>query len=186
MKRLNNWFAIGFIVFTANNFVMADTGIDDQTVSQSFRVQAGIINGCILGGGASSVSDYGTISFGDITSLNQDKDVTSSNNAGSIVIKCTPGTTVSIALNSGSNASGSIASGRLLKNINSNETLKYQLFQEGSFSTIWGNDSNGGNVKTISATGTIESYPIYARLFANNIMPSAGIYTDTITVTISY
>lgn len=184
--KIKKIFYITCGVLGLTSVVLADTGVDDKTVSQSFKVQAEIIKGCLLGSGGSDTSSFGTISFGNVSLLNQNKDVISSANAGSIIVKCTPGINVTISLNSGVNNSGSISNGRLLKNANTNETLSYQLFQDANFSSIWGNGSNGGSSKIISSSGTAESYPIYARLLAASTMPSVGTYTDTVTVTISY
>lgn len=165
----------------------ADTGVNDQTVQQAFRLSATIQAGCILGSGGSDVASYGTIDFGTLSTLPANVDVASASGAGSIVLQCTPGTTVTIALDNGLNASGSIASGRNLKNTASTETLGYQLYQDANRSTVWGNGSNGGSTLSITAANSAaRTLPVFARLFARTPTPSAGTYTDTVTVTVSY
>lgn len=166
--------------------VYADTGVDNLSLSKPIAVNAKVFSGCSLGRGASDVSQFGTINFGTLSSLENNIDVVSTENLGSIIIKCNPNTHVNIALNSGSHVSGSINSGRKLKNAITNETLLYQLFQNSGFSTIWGNGSNGGSTLAITTNGSVQEYPVYARLFSNSILPSAGTYSDTVTVTINY
>lgn len=101
------------LLFTVGS-VLADTGVDDRQKSQNFKVSARIDKGCLLGGGASDTNSFGTISFDNISSLDRNIDAISSKNAGSIVIKCTPNISVSIAIGSGAHASASISSGRYL------------------------------------------------------------------------
>lgn len=165
----------------------ADTGTNDQTVQQAFQVSATIQAGCILGSGGSDVASYGTIDFGTLSTLPANVDVASSSGAGSIVIQCTPGTTVTIALDNGLNATGSIASGRNLKNTATAETLGYQLYQDSNRATVWGNGSNGGSTRSLTAaTSAAQTLQVFARLFPRTPTPSAGTYTDTVTVTVSY
>lgn len=174
------------LLFTYS-WARADTGVDDKTItSPLFKVEAKIVKGCVLGSGATSVASFGTIDFGGISSVAQNKDVISSSGAGSIIIRCTKNVSVTVALNNGVNASGSISGGRFLKNADTNETLRYQLYQDSGFSNIWGSGSNGGAVRTVVADGSIQTYPIYARLFSTTTLPSVGIYTDSIIVTVSY
>ncbi len=167
--------------------VTADTGVNDRTAQSSFKVTATIANGCILGAGATDVSSFGALNFGNsIASLNSAISITSTANAGSILIKCTPNATVTLSLDSGLNAASNISAGRLLKNSTTNQTLNYQLYQNASYSTVWGNGSNGGNSMVVTANGTAQEYKVYARLFAVSPVPPAGLYTDRITVTVTY
>ncbi|MEK1940200.1 MAG: spore coat U domain-containing protein [Pseudomonas sp.] len=165
-------------------FSRADTGTNEIPINKAFLVKAAIVNGCILGSGAADVTSYGSINFGQVSLLPSNVDVTSSNGAGSILLQCTPGTTLTIGLSAGLNTSN-IAAGRFL--IKGAETLRYQLYQD-SGTTIWGNGSNGGTVKSLTfpAGSATVAYPVFARLFAVTPMPSAGIYSDTVTVTVTY
>jgi spore coat protein U-like protein len=162
----------------------ADTGVNDTPITKAFVVKAAIANGCILGSGAADVTSYGNISFGQVSLLPSNVDVTSATGAGSILLQCTPGTSLTIGISAGLNATN-ISGGRFL--IKGAETLRYQLYQD-TGTTIWGNGTNGGTVKSLTfpaGTATV-AYPVFARLFAVTPMPSAGIYSDTVTVTITY
>lgn len=182
MKRLRGF---GLLTMAAVVQVLADTGTNELRVDRLFQVRAVVTQGCLLGSGASDLSSYGTISFGQISNLNSAVNRTSTPGGGSIVLQCTPGTRLTIGIGSGANA-GSVSGGRFLTM--GTERLRYQLYQDAAFSTVWGDGSNGAAAlsTTFPAAGGTQSYPVYARLFNVTPMPSAGIYSDVVTVTISY
>ncbi|MGG2398009.1 spore coat U domain-containing protein [Pseudomonas sp. SH1-B] len=167
--------------------LQADTGVNDQIVSQSFQLRAEIVPGCLLGTGASDATSFGNMSFGQISNLPSNLDIVSTPGNGSIILQCSPGTAVSLSLNAGLNTGGAgIGTGRYLAR--GTERLRYQLYQDAARSVVWGDDSNGGTRMSINfpGGGASQTYAVYARLFSVSPMPSAGIYTDTITVTVSY
>ncbi|WP_275545262.1 spore coat U domain-containing protein [Pseudomonas sp. Marseille-Q0931] len=162
-----------------------DTGVNDQFVSQSFQLRAEIVPGCLLGAGGSDATSFGSISFGSISTLPANLDTASTPGNGSIVLQCSPGTAVTLSLNAGLNAS-SVGSGRYLAR--GAERLRYQLYQDAARSVIWGDGNNGGARLSINfpVGGATQTFTVYARLFSVSPLPSAGFYTDTITVTVSY
>ncbi|WP_344290112.1 spore coat protein U domain-containing protein, partial [Microbacterium arabinogalactanolyticum] len=109
-----------------------------DTVSKGFTVNASIIKGCVLGSGVTNVTSFGSMSFGQVASLSSPIKIVSSAGAGSILIRCNPGLSVSLALNVGNNVTGSIASGRKLLNSATSETLVYQLYQDTNYTVLWG------------------------------------------------
>ncbi|WP_436286522.1 Csu type fimbrial protein [Serratia nevei] len=157
-----------------------------DTVSQSFTLNASIIKGCVLGSGITNVTSFGTLSFGQVSSLSSNINIVSSAGAGSILIRCNPGLSVSLALNVGNNVTGSIAGGRKLLNSATSETLLYQLYQDANYSILWGDGGNGGSVQTVSATGSTQEIKIYASLMASSTLPTSGTYNDTVLVTVTY
>jgi spore coat protein U-like protein len=175
---------VGLSLLLAVTSVWADTGLNELSIARpAFVVKAGIAAGCLMGSGAADVTTFGNISFGQVTTLPSNVNVVSAVGAGSIQLQCTPGTAVSIAIGTGVNSSN-ISTGRFLAK--GAETLRYQLYQD-SGSTIWGNGTNGTTAKSVTfPVGSPQTYPIYARLFAVTPMPSAGIYSDTVVVTITY
>lgn len=157
-----------------------------DTLSRPFAVKATILPGCILGSGTADSSSFGTLNFGNVSSLSTAINVASSQNAGSIIIQCSGTPSLSLALNSGANTSGNIASGRRLLNSFTGEYLFYQIFQDSARSVVWGNGSNGGSAQVITANSTLQQVILYAQLFASSTLPTAGNYTDTLLVTITY
>ncbi|WP_431222631.1 Csu type fimbrial protein [Serratia sp. L9] len=163
-----------------------DTGINDLSKSQPFTVNASIVKGCVLGSGVSDVSTFGTLSFGQVSSLSSNISVVSSANAGSVVLRCNPNLSVTLGLGIGTHVTGSISAGRKLQNSVTTETLLYQLYQDSNYSSIWGDGSNGGTTQVITASGSTQEIKVYARLFSTSILPTSGTYSDTVLLTVTY
>nr|WP_279432901.1 spore coat protein U domain-containing protein [Pseudomonas aeruginosa] len=141
------------------------------------------IYGCAFGTAISNNAyDLGTLSFGTLGNLASPVNVASSSGAGSIVLTCTPGMTVSVALDYGVN--GGSSNQRYLKRVSGNETLAYQLYQDAAYSQVWGNGALARTIANFPAS--TQTYTVYARLFAVGSLPSAGNYRDTVTVTLSF
>lgn len=165
----------------------ADTGVNDTTKTAQFTVSAQVLQGCLLGAGSTDVSSFGSLNFGNnITDLSSAINISSSSSAGSVVFKCTSGTVMSIALDAGLNAGINMLTGRRMKNTTTTETLTYQLYQDVSNTIIWGNNVNGGLSRQVISDGTVQELKIYGSLLAASQRPSAGQYTDTVTVTVTY
>ena len=147
------------------------SGTHAAVVQKTFKVSAQIAAGCALG----------TLSFGTLSSLYSNVDVASTSGAGSIIVTCTPGTAISIALDYGVN--GGSASQRYMSNGNNN-TLAYQLYQDANRANVWGNSTQALSVASFPST--TQTYTVYGRLFATNGFPAVGSYTDTVTVTLTY
>lgn len=67
-------------------------------------------------------------------------------------------------------------------------TLSYQHYTNATYSTVWGDGSDGSSTVSdgYSFFGTItRSYTVYGRIPAGQ-WPPAGVYIDSITVTITY
>lgn len=183
LQRLNSYIAIfccGYLTSVLPVYAL------ESPVSQPFAVTATLTNGCILGSGATDAATFGTINFGNLSSLFSNVDVISTPNSGTIVLKCTPNTQVTVSLDNGLNSAGGVGAGRYMKRVGGTETLKYQLYQNSGLSTIWGNGTNGGSFMTFTADGTVQQWTIYARLFSMVALPTAGQYSDTVTVSVIY
>ncbi len=97
-----------------------------------------------------------------------------------ITVTCTGTTAWDIAIGAG--GSGSIAA-RTMSEIGGDE-LSYQLYSDGSRSTVFGDDVTGSKV-TGTGSGVLQTVPIYGRIPASQYS-DIGVYTDTVTVTLSY
>lgn len=154
-----------------------------SSVSKQFTVAAVINSGCVFGNSAkSTTSSLGTLNFGEKAFLDSNVDVTSTSGGGSIVVTCTPGLAISIAMDYGVNGGNSAS--RYMVRANSSDTIAYQLYQDAGRSIVWGTGSLAYGVSSFP-TGT-QTYPVYGRLFSSSTQPSAGTYTDTVTVTLTY
>lgn len=100
-----------------------------------------------------------------------------------LTVQCTATTPYTLSLNAGINAgTATNFAGRLLKS--GSYSLPYQLYVDSGRSAVWG---NGTASTTYSGTGSgnPQSVTIYGRLPSLTGIPP-GVYTDTVTVTISY
>ena len=101
-------------------------------------------------------------------------------------VKCTKGTTFTVALNGGTTAGGTISQ-RLMSN--GTDTLQYNLYTTAAFATLFGDGTTGS---TMPGTGTGIATAVALTVFgslpdnATNQNVSTGAYSDTINVTVTY
>jgi len=164
--------------------VLACPNAQAATANSSFTVNANIVSGCAFGNSlATPITNLGTINFGSMSSITNNVDVTSASGTGSIVVTCTTGANVTIAIDYGVN--GGTSTGRFMANTsNAAQKLRYQLYQDSGRSQVWGTGTLARTINNFPAT--TQTYPVYARLFAVTPLPSAGTYSDTVTVTLTY
>lgn len=93
---------------------------------------------------------------------------------GTLTATCTIGTPYKVVLDSQ----------RKMTHANdSTSFINYDLFQDASTQTIWGDTEDAALVKT--GTGGVESLTVHAKLKGNTNV-KAGVYTDTVTAKILY
>lgn len=147
----------------------------------TFTVSAEVVNGCVFGSSSAASAAPGTLDFGTLADLSSHVDATSVSGAGSIVVTCTPGTSLTIAFDNGSN--GGDSSARYLSN-GSGTQLAYQLYQDAAHASVWGSGALAYSIASFPATA--QTLPVYGRLFASGTAPAAGTYSDTVTVTLTW
>ncbi|MFE0586105.1 Csu type fimbrial protein [Pantoea vagans] len=144
--------------------------------TSTFQVTASIVAGCVISGTNTGV--FGTLDFGTQSGV-----ATSTVNASfvqstSINLACTPGTTLSMSINQGSN----FTTTRNLKLPNFTNTIPYTLFSNASRTTVI--PVNQAVSLSYSNANNI-TLPIYGQLQLPGTA-RAGVYTDTLTVTLSW
>ena len=92
---------------------------------------------------------------------------------------CTTGAIYNIGLGGG--GSGDI-NARVMTLLT--EDVGYQLYQDPGRATLWG-DVIGTNTQSSLGTGIEQNFPVYGRV-PPQTTPAAGVYTDTVVVTVSY
>ncbi|KHN54635.1 Csu type fimbrial protein [Pectobacterium fontis] len=153
------------------------------TVSSTFDVDATIQRGCVFGtSAASSQPNMGTLDFGTRSATATNVDIASSSGGGSIVATCTPGTSAIIELGYGVN--GGDSTQRYLKNASGTRLLAYQLYHDAAHTRVWGTGSLALSI--VSFPATPQTYTVYARYFGGAPLPPAGVYTDNVTVSLTY
>ncbi|MGE5469559.1 MAG: spore coat U domain-containing protein [Bacteroidota bacterium] len=138
-------------------------------LSSRFQVSAVAINSCAVFANDLQFSTY-------------DPQAVNGNDASSTVtISCTEGSPYSIGLDAGIGPGAAISARRMSSNAN---TLDYSLFRDAPRTLNWGNTVN---VDTLNGrgTGSPVDHMIFGRIWARQAV-KAGLYLDTITVSVTY
>lgn len=139
-----------------------------------------VVDGCLLGGASSGTPDLGTIDFGTRSFVTSAADADSSGASPGLTVQCSNTLAYAISIDKGTN--GATISDRKLSN--GTDTLDYQLYTTSGRTAVWGDGSTGTTV-TGTGDGTEVTHTVYARIPSQTIQ-SAGTYTDTVSVTVSW
>ncbi len=101
---------------------------------------------------------------------------------GAVSITCTNLAPYTVELGAGAGAGASAASRKLTGP--AGQSLDYGLYQDAARSAVWG---SAGSLQAVTGTGigSLQSLTVYGRMPASQT-PGAGVYTDTVTVTVTY
>lgn len=99
-----------------------------------------------------------------------------------IQVTCTNGTPYTVALSAGNHPSDNK---RQMQKSGGSETLRYNLYSDSGFQSIWG-DGKVGKVKKGQGTGQAAKLTVFGQIDANQRTAAQGAYNDTITVTVEY
>lgn len=107
---------------------------------------------------------------------------TDTTTTGSVNVTCASYSgTYTIALNAGT--SGTVADRKMA---NGGQRLDYQLYQDPGRTIIWGNGNSGSQKLSGSCSVTCNAtYPVYGDITALQEIPQ-GIYTSSVTATLTY
>lgn len=144
--------------------------------TSTFQVSASIVAGCVISGTNTGV--FGTLNFGTQSGVATATVNASFLQSTTINLACTPGTTLSMSINQGNNYTTT----RNLKLPNFSNTVPYMLFSNASRTTVI--PINQAVPLSYSNAGNI-TLPIYGQLQLPGTA-RAGVYTDTLTVTLSW
>lgn len=140
--------------------------VTQNPTSPQFTVQANVLPNCRV--------TAQNINFGSHGVLDSAVDA-----GGGLGITCTGGTAYSVGLNNGQTGTGPTARRMTL----GNQAITYGLYKDSARSVPWGN--SGGQLVTGSGAGAVQNIPVYGRVPAQQT-PRAGVYTDTVVVTVTY
>lgn len=108
---------------------------------------------------------------------------------GSVTVSCllilgpplTMAYTIALSAGSGSYAARAMHFGA--------PALAYNLYTTAGYGAVWGDGTGGSSLQSdsypLNAGGAIKNYTIYGRIPASQSIP-AGVYTDTIVITVAY
>lgn len=156
-------------------------GLADSVHSQTtFQVSADVVEGCSYEGStAQSGIPFGSISFGSHPAT-ANGTITASvmSGSGSFVLRCAPGSELQMTVSGGQHQ---LSANRHLKRSGGTQTLAYRLYLDAARSVAI---PAGLPISvTIPASGELP-IPIYAEIDLGNGAKYAGIYSDSLSVSI--
>ncbi|TIN21147.1 MAG: spore coat U domain-containing protein [Mesorhizobium sp.] len=116
------------------------------------------------------------IDFGSKGVLDGDIDAT-----GQVSVTCTPAAAYTVSLNGG--LTGSPPTARKMSK--GAETVTYGLYKDADRTQPWGDASTPGSTVPGTGNGATQNLTVYGRV-PPQTTPSAGVYTDTVVVTVTY
>ena len=154
---------------TAVFFSFAWSGAKAATATGSFTVQVTIAATCV-------VTSATNLNFGTQGVLAANVDQTST-----IDVTCTNTTPYNIGLDKGVN--GASVTTRQMKSAGP-ALINYSLFSDAGRTVNWGN-MVGTDTVAATGTGSAQPFTVFGRI-PPQVSPLAAVYTDTITVTVTY
>lgn len=139
------------------------------TTTASMAVQMTITASCTIGGAS-------TMNFGSSGVIAANVDQTST-----VQVQCTNTTPYNIGLDAGTGSGATVAARKMT---NGAATITYSLFSDSGRTTVWGS-TIGTNTVSATGSGASQSYTVYGRVPAQ-ATPAPAVYTDTVTVTVTY
>lgn len=150
---------------------LASTPGEAAVATGTMAVSATVLTSCTVTPGPLAFGNY------DPTSA------TALDATATITILCTGGTAYTLGLDAGT-GSGATITGRKMTVGAGTATLNYTVYNNSGRTTNWGDTAPNGAL-TGTATGLPQAITAYGRIPSGQ-SASAGAYTDTITVTLTY
>lgn len=164
---MRNYLKAGLVVLAAAG-VVGQAGATTTTTA-SMVVSATVLSSCTV---AALPMVFGNYASGQATAANA---------TATLTVACTIGTPYNVGLNAGTGTGATVAVRKLMSGTN---TLNYSLYQDAAYSTLWGN-TIGTNTQTGTGTGLPQLLTVYGQAPALQ-SSAAGVYTDSVTVSLTY
>ena len=143
--------------------------------TNSVNVSVTVTPNCTISAGPLAFGTY------DPTVVNAS---TALNGTATMSVACTTAAPATILLGQGANATTSSTDSSPLRRLNNGSNfLSYNVYQDSSRSTTWGNTSGTG--LTYTGTGSSTSLTAYAAVAGGQNVPT-GSYSDTVVVTVTF
>lgn len=119
------------------------------------------------------------LAFGTVNALST-SDTTATS---TISVTCTADTAYDIGLDGGN--SGDVGARYMTDNATTPNQLNYNLYQESTHTTVWGNTQGTDTVADVG-TGSAQTHTVYGQVPGGQALVPSGNYDDTVSVTIYY
>lgn len=148
--------------------VAAPISVSADTQSANLTVSATVIASCSVSNASLAFGNYNPTTSGNV------------DQSASFNVTCTKGTTATVGLGTGANASGSTR-----RMTNGSDYLTYELYKETGRTNVWGNA--GADLVSLAAasSNSAQSLTVYGRVTGSQNV-GAGSYTDTVVVTVTF
>lgn len=144
------------------------------TTSNTMAVTVNVINSCTVTASA--------MAFGAPTAIG----TANIDSTSTISLACTNGSTYDVALDNGANAT----SGQRYMSNGASTPVKipYSIYSDAGRTTAWGATSGAGGNTSSGTTGTsgLVTLTAYGRIPSSAPSVGAGLYSDTVTVTVTF
>jgi spore coat protein U domain-containing protein, fimbrial subunit CupE1/2/3/6 len=145
---------------------LLSTAARAATATNTFAVTAQVAAKCTV-----STSDIAFGSYDPTAGVDLDAQ-------GSLTVTCTKGTSFTVGLDNGTSA---ISGTRQMSG--AGDVLGYELYSDSTRTTVWTNAAMPASQDAAGKAGNL--LYVYARIPAGQY-PTAGSYSDTVTVTVNY
>ena len=142
------------------------------TATANLGVTATVTNNCTISTAALAFGSYDPVVANASTNLD---------GTGTVSVACTKGTSATVGLGLGSNASGST---RRMSD-GSGNFLTYELYQDASHATVWGNAGAGLLSPAAAPSKATRNFTVYGQVASNQDV-TAGSYSDTVVATVNF
>ena len=171
--------AIPRIAILASSLLTASAFAGPSPQTGTFDVTATVAGSC-------NIIATETVAFGQYDPA--DANLTAAlDAAGSVTVRCVRGTLATVALDEGNSAAaGSSCAAPLRQMAAGTDRLAYQLFQDSARTQPWGCDTgNNTQAFTAASPSTPTVLTTYGRVSGGQDV-TAGDYSDTVTVTVTF
>ena len=168
MKTTFRLIAVGSVVVASAAIAQPAVASDTDTIA----VSATVTKNCIIDASALAFDDVNTLSGQPVDA------------AGTIDVTCTNETPWTASANAGQAKGATFGERKLMSGENE---LNYALYTNSARTTLWGDgETEGSGTLGDTGSGSSQQKTFYGRIAANQTSAPAGVYNDTVTVTVSY
>jgi spore coat protein U domain-containing protein, fimbrial subunit CupE1/2/3/6 len=146
--------------------------VSAATATANLGVSATVTNNCTISTAALAFGSYDPVVANASTNLD---------GTGTVSVACTKGTTATVGLGLGGNASGST---RRMSDGGGN-FLTYELYQDAGHVTVWGSAGAGLLSPAAAPSKNARNFTVYGQVVANQDV-TAGSYNDTVVATVNF
>ena len=138
------------------------------TATANLTVTATVLSTCSVTAGSLAFGNYDPTSASNV------------DQAGTFQVTCTKGTSATVGLDTGSNASGSTR-----RMTDGTDFLSYELYKEAARTNVWSNSGLGLVSLAAAPSNTAQTLTVYGRISGSQNV-GAGSYSDTVVITVTF